>query len=75
MICLTGPGIVLGIPMIIAGICAPLLGPLLGMSVVRGKCPWCEAAISSIGPINVFYCHVCNRKIAVTQKRELVRAE
>lgn len=74
MICLLGPAMVLGIPMIILGICAPLLGPYLAINAVRGKCPWCGAKISSVGPLDAFFCHACSKRIVVV-KRELVRAE
>ena len=75
LICLmVGPWMALGIPMIIAGICAPFLGPFFAISAVRGKCPWCGAKISSVGPLNAFYCYACSKRIEV-RKRELVRAE
>lgn len=32
MICLTGLGVFLGIPLILLGVCAPLVGPMLGMN-------------------------------------------
>lgn len=37
MLCLTGLGAFVGIPMIIAGILAPLAGPVFGMGAVKGK--------------------------------------
>jgi hypothetical protein len=37
MLCLTGLGAFLGVPLIIGGIIAPLAGPLFGMGVVKGK--------------------------------------
>lgn len=37
MLCLTGLGAFLGVPLIIGGIIAPLAGPLFGMGVLRGK--------------------------------------
>lgn len=37
MLCCTGLGAFLGVPMIIAGILAPLAGPLFGMGAARGK--------------------------------------
>lgn len=37
MLCLTGLGAFLGIPMIIGGILAPLAGPMLGMGAAKGK--------------------------------------
>lgn len=37
MLCLTGLGAFLGIPMIVGGILAPLAGPMFGMGVAKGK--------------------------------------
>lgn len=37
MLCLTGLGAILGIPMIAAAILAPLAGPLFGMGAAKGK--------------------------------------
>ena len=55
MICLTGLGIVLGIPLIIAGICAPLIGSLMGLNALNGKCPWCGADVSGVGNLRPLY--------------------
>lgn len=37
MLCCTGLGAILGIPMIIAAVLAPLAGPLFGMGAAKGK--------------------------------------
>ncbi len=75
LICLmVGPWMALGIPMIIAGICAPIVGPFIAVSAVRGNCPWCGVRIASVGPLDAFYCYACSRRIEV-HKRQLVRAE
>lgn len=37
MLCLTGPGIIIGIPVIILAILAPLLGPMVGLGAVKDK--------------------------------------
>lgn len=37
MLCLTGLGAFLGVPMIFAAVLAPLLGPLFGMGAAKGK--------------------------------------
>jgi hypothetical protein len=37
MLCLTGWGIVIGIPVIIGAILAPLAGPLVGLGAAKGK--------------------------------------
>lgn len=74
MICLLGPAMVLGIPLIVAGICAPILGPYLAINAVRGKCPWCGAKIASVGPLDAFFCQACSKRITV-KNRELLRAD
>ena len=73
MLCLTGLGAFLGIPMIIAGILAPLLGPMIGIGEPKGKCPWCEAEISNVVNAPGFDCHVCHQSIAV-ENHKFVRA-
>jgi DNA-directed RNA polymerase subunit RPC12/RpoP len=74
MLCLTGLGIFAGIPMIIAGVFAPLLGPMLGLDTHKGKCPWCGAAVSAMPAIDAFDCPSCSGKIAVKNHRNLVKA-
>jgi DNA-directed RNA polymerase subunit RPC12/RpoP len=64
MLCLTGLGAFLGIPMIIAGIFAPLLGPLIGFGSLKGQCPWCGSPVSSLRSVQSFDCETCNQRIA-----------
>ena len=73
MICLPGLGVFLGVPMIIAGVCAPLIGPLLGVNALHGTCPWCGAKVSGVGLFDRFSCPACSKRIVV-RKSELVRA-
>jgi len=73
MICLTGLGVFLGVPMIIAGVCAPLIGPLLGVNTLKGKCPWCGSAVGSVALFDRFSCPACSKRIVV-RKSELMRA-
>ena len=74
MICLTGLGVFLGVPLILLGVCAPLIGPLMGANALHGKCPWCDADISGVGIFDQFSCPTCGRRI-VMKKQELIRAE
>jgi DNA-directed RNA polymerase subunit RPC12/RpoP len=73
MLCLTGLGAVLGIPMILAAVFAPLAGPMIGLGALKGKCPWCGTQVSSIGTTKEFGCHACKGRIVITH-REFVRA-
>jgi len=74
MICLTGLGIVLGIPLIVAGVLAPLIGPMMGVNALRGQCPWCGAEVSGVGIFDKFSCPTCGEHI-VMKKQELLKAE
>jgi predicted RNA-binding Zn-ribbon protein involved in translation (DUF1610 family) len=74
MICLTGLGIFLGVPLVIAGVLAPLIGPALGVNALYGNCPWCNAKVSGVGIFDRFSCPTCGQHI-VMRKRELLKAD
>ena len=74
MLCLTGLGAFLGIPMIVAGALSPLLGPMLGLDTHAGKCPWCGAKVSIVPLVDAFHCEECHRKISVKNHGDMVRA-
>lgn len=65
LLCLTGLGAILGIPMILTGILAPLIGPLIGMRAHAGHCPYCGASLSNLESTHEATCPVCNRVVAV----------
>lgn len=73
MLCLTGLGAIAGIPMILAAVFAPLLGPMLGLGAMRGKCPSCAASVSSVANAKDFDCPECGQRIAI-RHREFVTA-
>jgi DNA-directed RNA polymerase subunit RPC12/RpoP len=74
MLCLTGLGAVLGIPMIIAGALSPLLGPMFGLDTHAGECPWCGAKVSIVPMVDAFHCQECHQKISVKNHHDMVRA-
>jgi len=70
MLCLTGLGAIAGIPMIIGGALAPLLGPMIGIGTLQGKCPWCGTKMSSvIDHPQGFYCHACSNRIVIEDRK------
>lgn len=73
MLCLTGLGAFVGVPMIVAGFFAPLAGPFFGSGSIGGKCPWCGAKISSLKHSQEFTCHHCSQRVVV-RDHELVKA-
>jgi predicted RNA-binding Zn-ribbon protein involved in translation (DUF1610 family) len=68
MLCLTGLGAVLGIPMIVAAVFAPLMGPMIGLGALKGKCPWCGIAVSNVANAKDFDCHGCGKRIAIKRR-------
>jgi len=74
MLCLTGLGAILGIPMILAAVFSPLLGPMIGIGTVKGQCPWCGTAVNSIANGKDFTCLECSRRISV-RHRDFVKAD
>jgi len=72
LLCLTGLGALLGVPMIVCGILAPLAGPMIGFVSLRGKCPWCGAQVSSLNSTQSFDCDACHRRIAIRNEKFVV---
>jgi uncharacterized Zn finger protein (UPF0148 family) len=66
MLCLTGLGAFLGIPMIIAGLVSPLAGPLMGMKEHQGRCPCCGLHVVSVTDGQPHYCPSCDSEFALT---------
>jgi len=69
LLCLTGLGAFLGVPMIIAGVLAPLMGPMIGFGSIQGECPCCGAKVSSIASRQSFACDGCKQTIAVKGRK------
>jgi DNA-directed RNA polymerase subunit RPC12/RpoP len=69
MLCLTGLGAFLGVPLIIGGILAPVAGPMVGMTSLKGNCPWCGAKVSSLNAKGSFDCEACHKRVAVRDHR------
>jgi len=73
MLCLTGLGAILGVPIIIGGVLAPILGPMIVIGEPRGKCPWCGTRVSNVFNASAFDCHQCGHRIEA-HDRSFVKA-
>jgi predicted RNA-binding Zn-ribbon protein involved in translation (DUF1610 family) len=73
MLCLTGLGAILGIPMILAAVLSPVLGPMIGMGALKGQCPWCGATVNSVANTKDFDCVACGKRISI-QHRAFIKA-
>jgi predicted RNA-binding Zn-ribbon protein involved in translation (DUF1610 family) len=65
LLCLTGLGAILGIPMIIAAILVPLAGPLMGISEHKVRCPSCATRMITIADGQLHYCPACEKEFAL----------
>ena len=65
MICLTGWGLFLGVPVIVLGILAPLAGPIFGMGEHKGKCPSCGTRVVTVADGHAHHCPACSKEFAV----------
>lgn len=68
MICLTGWGIFIGVPIVLLGIIAPLAGTMLGMGEHRGKCPKCGVRVITGGDQLAHACPHCGEQFAVVDE-------
>ncbi len=69
MICLTGWGLFLGIPVIALGVLAPLAGPLFGMNERAAKCPECGTRVITLADGQTHACPSCNAQFAVVKEQ------
>ena len=74
LLCLTGLGAILGIPLIIVAILSPLLGPLIGIGEHKGKCPSCGTRVISVDDGQNHYCPACDKEFAVSEHHQAVKA-
>lgn len=65
LLCLLGWGIFFGVPMIVLGIMAPILGPVFGMGEHRAKCPACGTVVLTVADGKVHNCPTCNERFAL----------
>ena len=68
MICLTGWGLFLGIPVIALGVLAPLAGPIFGLGEHQGKCPKCGMRVVSGPDQRAHACPHCGEQVAVVDE-------
>ena len=65
MVSLTGVGLIIGIPLILAGIAYPLIA----RSLIRGQCPYCGKNVSALNSKPGINCPGCGRLIVIRDKK------
>ena len=74
LLCLTGLGAFLGVPMIIGAILAPLAGPMLGMGEHKVRCPNCHTREITIADSKLHVCPNCDHEFALGEHHHVVQA-
>lgn len=65
----TGIGMILGIPLIIAGIVAPFLYSIMGLAGRKGKCPFCDFEVKSPIAQDAMNCPICKNRIIIRDNK------
>ncbi len=65
MVSLTGVGLMIGIPLILAGVAYPLVA----RSLIRGQCPYCDRKVSTINTKPGINCPGCGKYIVIRDKK------
>jgi len=68
MLCMTGWGLLPGLLVIVAGVFAPLAGPIFGMGEARAKCPSCGTRVVTVADGRAHHCPACSKEFAVANK-------
>jgi hypothetical protein len=74
LLCLTGLGAILGVPLILAGVLAPLAGPMFGLGERKVRCPWCNTSEVTIADGKPHFCPRCEREFAVGAYHQVAKA-
>ena len=74
LLCLTGLGAFLGIPMIIAAIVAPLAGPLIGIGEHRVSCPYCNTREITVADNQLHFCPHCEKEFSLGDHHMVAKA-
>ncbi len=61
LLCFTGIGALFGVPLIIAG----LIAPLFGLMSIKGPCPYCGCTIRAMKTSEGVTCKACKKRVVV----------
>lgn len=69
LLSLTGIGAIVGIPLAIAGLLMPIIGPAIGLASIAGPCPYCGSKISGSTVQAGFKCRFCKKRVVIRDKK------
>ena len=74
LLCLTGLGAFLGVPLLIAAMIAPLLGPMIGIGEHTVRCPYCHTREITVADNRLHYCPNCENEFALGDHHQVATA-
>lgn len=74
LLCLTGLGAFLGVPILVLAIVAPLLVPLLGLGEHKVRCPSCNTREITIADGRLHYCPICDIEFSLGEHHQVAKA-
>ena len=71
LLCLTGLGAFLGVPLIILAIIAPLAGPLIGIGEHEVRCPFCNTREITFADGKLHSCPNCKQEFSLGEHHQV----
>lgn len=65
VLCFTGIGAIIGVPLIIAGLLAFIIGPIMGLAQIKGPCPYCGSKVRATKTQPGVDCPACKKRIVI----------
>jgi DNA-directed RNA polymerase subunit RPC12/RpoP len=69
ILCCTGIGAIIGIPLIFGAIFAPFLGAGMGLSTIKGPCPFCGYQLTAQPTDPGINCPACKKRVVIRDKK------
>lgn len=74
LLCLTGLGAFLGVPLIVLAILAPIAGPLFGIGEHGARCPHCNTREITVADGQLHACPNCEREFSLGEHHQVAKA-
>lgn len=74
LLCVTGIGAIIGIPLIIIALISPIVGGVVGLAARKGECPWCGTTVTHFNTSKGIDCPTCKKRIVI-KKNKYIKIE
>ncbi len=74
LLCLTGLGAFLGVPLLVLAMLAPIAGPMFGIGEHGARCPFCNTREITVADGQLHSCPNCDREFALGEHNQVAKA-